>query len=165
MRCFTRLSALLLVFLSCFTIAFAAPADQSGEAAPAVVAAPLNPPVTGGYYLSGKSDRYGDCDLFFPVADGWCLNDGGFLTRFDYGTLHGLLVTSSGQRLDVRASAYDLPRVSDTDRYYDLRFVPSGGNINVHTTFEPHLGLDDCIALFDTFLLAFLVLVLLTKKR
>lgn len=101
---------------------------------------PEDPPFYGGYYISGYDPSVGNCTIYVPVGEGWCLDEYGFLFHCGTGSVSGLLVDEDGTEYTFNAPAYATPRyrpaTGSSYTYVDLSFNPSAANVVVQNSFS-----------------------------
>lgn len=164
MRCFIRLSSFLcvlaLVFVLGLDVAFAV--DDIPDTPPE------DPPFLGGYYITGYDATLGNCTIYLPVNEGWCLDQYGFLFRYASGSVSGLIYTEDGTEYQFSASGFSTPRyrVSGSSyTYNDLYFNPSASNVVISNSFEPIYDRDYTSLLVILAAMGVILVVNLTHRR
>ena len=156
MRCFTRLSVLLVLVLSLFIIPVYAVGTET----------PTDPYVTGGYYFTGYDSTFGSGTIYVSDGSGWCFKDG-YLFRCGSSSASGVLVSDSGTVYTFSASAFSLPRYRSSDSTYtytDLYWTVENSNVQIQTDFQSYYSLDDMASLVIVFELGLIAVILLTRR-
>lgn len=136
MHWFTRLKPWVFCLACCFLLGI----DTAYAVDDLPNTPPSDPPFYGGYYISGYDPQLGDCTIYVPVNEGWCLDQYGFLFHCGTGSVTGLLITADGREYQFNAQAYSTPRYRDASgsgySYTDLSFNPSAANVVVENSFS-----------------------------
>lgn len=165
MRCCTRLKpflfSLMLVFALSFDVAFAA--------SDIVNTPPADPPFLGGYYITGYDATVGNCTIYVPTGEGWCLDEYGFLFRCSNSSTSGVMYAENGTEYTFSASGYSVPRFRPASgssyNYTDLRFNPSASNALISDSFAPVYDSSYMISLITLAVLGLILVVNLTHRR
>lgn len=165
MRCFTRLSSFLCVLALCFVFGF----DVAHAVDDLPNTPPEDPPYLGGYYITGYSAALGNCTIYLPVNEGWCLDEYGFLFRYASSSASGKLFTDNGTEYDFNAPAFSQPRYrlsnSTGYSYTDLQLNPSASNVVIQNSFEPVSDFDDTMQLVLFAAVGLILVVLVSRGR
>lgn len=164
MRCFTRLSILAVAFFLCGLLFL--------DTAHAVVDAPNNPPedppFLGGYYVTGFCSL-GIVTAYFPVSDGWCVDEYGFLFRYGSSNVTGVMYDSSGKEYSFNAPAFSSPRYRLSDgvgySYTDLYLTPTYSNVVIEDSFAASLDPNYSVQLVILAAVGLILIVLVSKGR
>lgn len=157
MRCFTRLSVLVVLVVAVLTVTASAAIGSE---------VPLDPAVDGGYYISGYDASLGDVVLYVSDTTGWCINDG-YLFRCSASSASGLLQLSDGSTYSVSAPAWSVPRYRNSDssyNYTDLYISVSDSNVGIFEDFAFRYDLTVILQFISVFLLGLLCVISLVRR-
>lgn len=165
MLCFTRLRnvlvAVCLVSLLGVNVVYAA--DDLPNTPPS------DPPWYGGYYITGVAADLGDCTIYLPVNEGWCLDEYGYLFRYASSSASGKLYTENGTIYDFNAQAFSTPRYrlssSSSYSYTDLHFYPTASNVVVEDSFEMTMDVGNVYTLALIAVVGLIFIVLISRGR
>ena len=164
MHYFTRLSGFVFAVLLCMSLSVA-PAYAAVDA-PNVP--PEDPPYLGGYYVTGVCSL-GVVTAYFPVGEGWCVDENGFLFRYASSSVTGVMYDSSGTEYTFNAQAFSVPRYrvanSSGYTYTDLYLTPSYSNVVIEDTFASSYELSDTLLMCCFFAVGLILVVLISKGR
>ena len=163
MRFFTRLSAVALVAACCcllFVSSAYAAVDAPNEP-------PEDAPFRGGYYVTGVCSL-GVVTAYFPVGDGWCVDEYGFLFRYGSSSVTGVMYDDTGTEYTFNAPAFSNPRYRVADSsgysYTDLYLTPSYSNVVIEDNFASSYPMSDTL-LMCCFASCGLILIVLISRR
>lgn len=164
MRCFTRLSC----FVCAVVLAGLVSLDSAYAAVDAPNVPPEDPPYLGGYYVTGVCSL-GTVTAYFPVGDGWCVDENGFLFRYASSSTSGVMYDGSGTKYTFNAPAFSVPRYRIADSsgytYTDLYLTPSYSNVVIENTFAAPLGLDSSVLLLIFAAVGLIFVHLISHRR
>lgn len=116
--------------------------------------------------MAGTSPGFGNCIVYVPVADDWCVFSDNTLTRYGGSSVRGLMVDGKGLYYDFRCSVYGVPSVTShsTHKSYDFPFTVTSSNLIVSSEFEPTVPARDITPYFIMFLTGAILVVIISKK-
>lgn len=164
MRWFTRLSCFVFAVLLVGVLSL----DSAYAAVDAPNVPPADPPYLGGYYITGVCSL-GVVTAYFPVGEGWCVDENGFLFRYASSSTSGVMYDSSGTKYTFSAPAFSVPRYRIADSsgytYTDLYLTPSYSNVVIEDTFASSYGLNDTLLMCCFFAVGLILIVLISRGR
>lgn len=166
MHCFTRhRAAALVVSVFIVTCTSLVPAYAAVDA-PNVP--PEDPPYLGGFYITGTCSL-GVVTAYFPVGEGWCIDENGFLFRYSSSSVTGVMYDSSGTEYTFSAPAFSVPRYRLADSsgysYTDLYLTPSYSNVVIEDSFAASYQLSDTLLMCCFFAVGLILVVLISRGR
>lgn len=164
MHWFTRLSALVaVVFAVCVLSVSTVYAAVDIPNQP-----PEEPPYLGGFYVTGVCSL-GVVDIYFPVGEGWCVDEYGFLFRYGSSSVTGVMFDSSGKEYTFNAPAFSNPRYRLADSsgytYTDLYLTPSYSNVVIENSFASSYQLSETLLMCCFAACGLIFIVLISKGR